>query len=96
MLRIRSDRVEAEEIMSSAIKDPSTNLKAYSISGHRGVISLPICGATELFGVVKGGSRACRSVEMEPDAVRRYVCHLSLPPLKVLHFQDISIIIMTS
>lgn len=64
MLRIRFDRVEAEEMMSNAMKDPSTNLNALSISGHRVVVSLPHCGTTDSFGVVKGGSRACRSVEM--------------------------------
>lgn len=62
MLKVRFDRVEAEEMMSIAMKDPSTNLNAHSISGHRAVISLPLGGTIESSGVVKGGSRACRSV----------------------------------
>lgn len=83
MLRVRFDRVEAEEMMSNAMKDPSTNLNAHSISGHRAVVSLPLCGIVESCGIIKGGSWACKSEAMGPDAVRRCVCHFSFPPLKV-------------
>lgn len=84
MLRIRFDRVEAEEMMSNAMKDPSTNLNALSISGHGAVFSLPMCETIESSDVVGSASRACISAETEPDAVRKCVCHFSLPPLKVL------------
>ena len=34
MLKIRLDRVEAEERVSDAMRDPTTNLNAHSTSGH--------------------------------------------------------------
>lgn len=93
MFRIRLDRVEAEEMMSNAMKDPRTNLNADSISGQRAAISFSPCGTIESSGVLKGENRDCRSVEMQPVAVRRYCCQFSLPPLKVLHVEDISILL---
>ena len=44
--------------------------------------------------VVMDASRACSTVETGPDAVRRCVCHISLPPLKVLSINILALCLL--
>ena len=86
MSKMRPDRVEAEDITSSEINEPSKKSIAQSSSGRRFSKCRRSLGREGLVeNGVGGTARACRSAGKNLHAVWRWVCQFSDPPTKSFH-----------